>query len=260
MDGTYSTKSARRAKRLRRYERTESENLLGVLLEDEDLLLKVLFYVMDEGLHECRLVCRQWREACGKLPLKLDRVHLNDLHKVPRAFPKTTALVLNHTPDTMYTVERAVIRHLVKLTNLSHLHFYLVYNQLDCNTAKTWFSVMDRLKTLGLWIDDNNTLLDVFCLLRRLTNLLSLKLVVVCEVLKELDPVTELRGLTELAVDIQVFANKRTELLFPSLTELRCLNVVLNCPVIHPQYDGVDLQVRHSLTTRIGCTFACLML
>ena len=42
----------------RQPEQSGPEKTLGVLLEDhEDLLLKVLSYVMDDGLHECRLVC-----------------------------------------------------------------------------------------------------------------------------------------------------------------------------------------------------------
>ena len=58
---------------------TGSEKSLGALLEQEYFLLKVLVYVVEDGLHECRFVCRQWRDACGKLPVKLERVPLDKL-------------------------------------------------------------------------------------------------------------------------------------------------------------------------------------
>ena len=48
-----------------------SAKILESVLEYEQFLLKVLACVMTDGLRECRLVCRQWRDVCGKLPVRL---------------------------------------------------------------------------------------------------------------------------------------------------------------------------------------------
>ena len=222
----------------------ELKTPLGVLLEDKDLLLKVLSYVMDDGLHECRLVCRQWREACGKLPLKLAKVRFENVRSVVRWFPETTSLVFCHALCTACIADRIVTRHLEQLKNLRHLHLHLSYGQPARDSCITWFPVIDRLETLSLQIEKNDTLLDVFRLLRCLQKLLSLKLVVgYYDIQTELDPVTELRGLKELTVDIQVLVNKRAELVFPSLTALSCLNIDARRPVRHPPYNTVDLKV-----------------
>ena len=260
MGGTHSKKTAQGGKGVRQllHGRVGSKRPLGFLLEHEDLLLKVLSYVMDDGLHECRLVCRQWRKACGKLPVKLERVRLDNLRKVPSAFPKASSLVLRHALCSTFVAESVVIK-LAQLKNLRHLHLHLAYDQAACHSCKTLFSVMDRLKTLSLRVDDNDTLLDVFRLLRCLKNLLSLELVVDCGILTELDPVTELRGLKELTLDIQVLVNKRAELVFPSLTALSCLNIDARRLVRHPPYNTVDLKVNAN-HSRHALRFSCLML
>ena len=41
------------------------------LLSQEQFLSRVLCHLVDDGLHECRRVCRQWRDVCNRLPLKL---------------------------------------------------------------------------------------------------------------------------------------------------------------------------------------------
>ena len=46
------------------------------------------------------LVCRQWRDACGKLPVKLERVPLDKLQKAADLFPKAKTLRMD---ETIYT-------------------------------------------------------------------------------------------------------------------------------------------------------------
>ena len=67
---------------------------LGILLDNcEDLLFKVLSYV-DDGLHECRRVSRRWRDACGKLPIKLGNQCLHRMGEAAELFPKAVSLTL----------------------------------------------------------------------------------------------------------------------------------------------------------------------
>ena len=73
------------------------ERTLGVLLDEyEDLLLKTLTCLMEDGLHECRLVCRRWRDACRRLPVTIQPGIAFDASKVVKMaterFPNATAL------------------------------------------------------------------------------------------------------------------------------------------------------------------------
>ena len=69
---------------------TGSEVSLGALLEDEHFLLKVLAYVVEDGLHECRRVCRKWRDVCSLLTMKL--VDVPTFRNAARVFPNATSV------------------------------------------------------------------------------------------------------------------------------------------------------------------------
>ena len=101
---------------------------------------------------------------------------------------------------------------------------------------------MQRLQCLCLCVGHEDTLHDVVHVLRCLKNLLSLDLSVDCVIRRDLEPVTEIQGLKELVVDIQVFVNSRRELLLPSLTGLVRLSVG-HFPYKLRRPSNLDLQV-----------------
>ena len=37
----------------------------------EKYLVKILSHLVNDGLHECHLVCRKWNKVCKKLPVQL---------------------------------------------------------------------------------------------------------------------------------------------------------------------------------------------
>ena len=219
----------------------DSERTLGVLLDEhEDLLLKTLTCVMEDGLHECRRVCRRWRDACGKLPVELRGIHPDQLQRVVSLFPKAVSLKLERVSGGENTVEGQVIPQLSRLKNLQHLH--LSYTKLEkAGSLVTCLPMMDRLQSLSLWME-KDVLGDVVQALRRLTNLESLCLAVYCSEQTDLEPVTEIRGLRELKIAVQLIVNKRGELLFPSLTRLTSLYIAGGSLGIHTPFT-IDLQV-----------------
>ena len=219
----------------------DSERTLGVLLEDnEDLLLKVLSCVIDDGLHECRRVCRGWRDACGKLPVKLCVMQPDDLRKMVDFFPEAVSLTLGRRSGGEDTIDGQVIPRLSRLKNLQHLH--LSYTKLEkAGSLVTWLPTMDRLVSLSLWIE-RDVLLDIVQALRRLTNLESLRLNASRFEQTDLEPVTELRGVRELKIAVQLIVNTRGELLFPSLTWLTSL-IVTGDSLGEPTPFTIDLQV-----------------
>ena len=223
---------------------------LSVLLEQEDLLQKVLSFVAEDGLHECRRVCRRWREACGKVPVKIRRVRPDELGKVADLFPKTSSLTIYHWLKTANAVEKELIPHLTRLRDLNQLDLSLSKMAIDVNPLLGCLPSMQRLRMLCIRVGREDTLHDVVHVLRRLENLLSLDLSVDCVIQRDLEPVAELQGLKELVVDIQVLFNSRHELLLPSLTGLVHLTVG-HFPYKYPPPSDFHLQVCQSLHASI---------
>ena len=239
----------------------DSERTLGILLNDnEDLLLKTLTCLMEDGLHECRRVCRRWRDACRKLPVELFSVHPDKLHRMIDLFPEAVSLTMRKRLDSEDTVERQVIPQLSRLKNLQHL--YLFCDQLsDASSLVTCLLSMDRLQSLSLRMDRD--VLQIFQALRRLTNLESLNLSVSCFEQTDLEPVTELRGLRDLTIGVQLIVNKRDELLFSSPTRLTSLCIAGGSLEGHTSF-RIDLQVREfgitmDLSTCLCCSASCRM-
>ena len=219
----------------------DSESTLGVLLNDnEDLLLKTLTCLMEDGLHECRRVCRRWRDACGKLPVELYCMHPDKLQRVVDLFPEAVSLTLGKSLDGEGITEGKTIPQLSRLKNLQHL--YLFGHKLRyTGSLVTCLLAIDRLQSLSLWMD-RDVLSDVVQALRCLTNLESLNLSVALFEQTDLEPVTELRSVRELRIGSQLIVNRRGELLFPSLTRLTSLIVTGDSLRAYTPF-SIDLQV-----------------
>ena len=118
---------------------TGSEESLGALLEQEYFLLKVLVYVVEDGLHECRLVCRRWRDACGKLPVKLGRVSLDKLEKAADLFPKAKTLRMDERIYSTGPIKTLTISHLPRLENLNDFSLHIYGDYVDRNLIACFF-------------------------------------------------------------------------------------------------------------------------
>ena len=204
---------------------TGSEKSLGALLEQEYFLLKVLAYVMADGLHECRLTCRKWRDACRKLPVKLGRVPLERLSKAVDLFPEAKALSMNVwilNPDVL---GMHMISHLLRLENLNHLSLFVYDQFIDLRYLVTCFSSMQHLRSLCLKISREGTLHCLIHDLHYLRTLTSLYLIHTCHLWNDLEPNSSVQGLSQLETGFKLLVNKRGELVFPKLTRLTSLDV-----------------------------------
>ena len=221
----------------------DTPKTLGTLLENEDILHKVLSYVVaDDGLHEARRVCCQWCEACMRLPVKIRGIRPDEVERVATMFPEAISLVPNYLLDSADVVERHLMPHLPRLTKLRHLSLVLPEEEIDIECLQTSLLSLDRLQSLTLEIVYENALRDALSTVKHLTNLVRLDLGIVHDIQTFLEPVTELRGLRELTVDVRVLINIRGQLLFPSLTQLTRLEVRRPCDH-HLGQPPLDLQV-----------------
>ena len=207
---------------------TACEKTLGALLEQDHILFKVLVCVMEDGVHECRRVCRRWRDVCGKLPLKLGGSHPDKLDKLVDLFPDAVSLSLGSPDDDNNIVERQAIRHLSRLKHLQNLDLTVGSKQGETGSLVALLPSTDLLRAFEVVADQKDKLNDVVHALRTLTNLETLILFASGFVQTDLEPVTELRGLGCLITDFSLIVNSRGELLFPSLTKLTRLELFDN--------------------------------
>ena len=219
----------RKIRRRTRGNRQPPQRSLGVLLKNnEHLLHKILLCMMDEGLHECRRVCRHWRDACGKLPIKSCKSRgAGNLLRVVNLFPEAVSLRVESSFSGSDVVGRQAIQHLSRLKNLRDLGLAVLPVQPDIDSLTALRSTKESLRSFDVAVDQKGTLNDVVRVLRLLTNLEKLRLRVCCNIQTDLDPVNELRGLKHLCINLIAMVNSRGELLFPSLTRLTHLSVFL---------------------------------
>ena len=242
-----------------------SDNL-SALLKDEHFLVKVLTCVLDDGLHECRLVCRRWRDACGKLPVDLqaDGIPPDKLSRAVDLFPEAKTLSISDATRSADVVETHLIPHLQRLKNLNHFSLFLL-DPIDLRNVIACLSSMQHLLSLQLRIDHEDSVHCFIHDLRYLKNLTSLFFIHTCHLQKDLDPVDYVHGLSQLEIDMDLLINRKDKPVFPMLTGLTSL-VISDGGTRHLQQLPYNLQVcllLRSFVGRLVCVLnraLCLML
>ncbi len=210
----------------RQPEQLGQEKTLGDLLEDyEDLLLRVLFCLVNDGLHECRLVCRRWKDACGKLPVKLGSFCRFRPYKMAELFPEAASLQLRGAFSGNDTPGMLTVQQTSQLRKLEYLSLSATSPEVAINSLIAMLPSPDRLRSLEVLLDQRGILDDIVRALRFLGNLDALTVSCMRVIQTDLDPVTELRGLTYLRIDLPVLVNNRGQLLLPSLERLTHLRL-----------------------------------
>lgn len=87
---------------------TTPERSIRALLDDPYYLGLVLGQLVDYGLHECRRVCRKWRDVCYKLPVKLGWVLKENIPAAVARFPN--AVKLHSYVESDFTIRNAYPR------------------------------------------------------------------------------------------------------------------------------------------------------
>ena len=205
-------------------QRSRHPNCLGHLFSENWFLLrKVLSCLIDDGLHECRRVCREWNSVCKTLPVKLRQVPPEHLSKVLATFPNAVEVSSNpcFPPN-----DRDVARRLAGMSSLKHLE-RLGYsdaersNDLQLMNAEMY----TRLQSLGVYFISTALCENFRNALPYLTGLRRLDVEVTDA--QDVDPTlwspfTELEGLRELKLPCSFLKNGSNQILFPStaLTKL----------------------------------------
>ena len=234
-------------------------NYLSAFLEQEHFLLKVLAYVVEDGLHECRLVCRRWRDACGKLPVRLNRVSLHNMQEAAEKFPKAQTLYMSGWVNNENVIETHVVPQLKRFEYLYDLSLLLSGYSIDMRNLIACLSSMQNLEFLELCICHEDTLQYFIHDLRYLTKLTSLRLSHECASVDDLVPSSCVTGLRELHTAIELLANDWNELVFPMLTGLTSLSVYDDWEFKDTKPYVRDLQV-YQLLHSIVCQLTCVVI
>ena len=205
---------------------------LGEALENQDILLRVLGYVAEYGLQECRLVCRQWLEACQRVPVATRPIELTHLSKVVERFTNVTDLCLDqrqkyHFAQSLDRIDilDTLLTWLPKLKGLRTLKLSEHEGNRVPQALCPILAPMDDLQSLSLRILDESTLIAWIQVLRVLPQLLSLELFFSGFVNTDLETVSELQRLRDLTCEFRVFVKRDGQLLFPSLNRLTRLEI-----------------------------------
>ena len=221
---------------------------LADLLSQEYYLSKVLVHLIDDGLHECRRVCRKWHEVCSRLPVKLSLGPETHLLRKPDLFPNAGSLKLDGGLESD-SVECRLLPYLSRLNRITHLEFSL----------REWPSVCFRpmplenmytLQSLSLKVQNESVFLAFLETMRRLTELTSLKLsrVRALDMSIDVPPITEMKQLRVLRATPCFLVNQRNAFVFGTQTRLTRLEVLRD---LTPSYNA-------HLTLQVTSPSACL--
>ena len=233
---------------------------LGQVLKDDHLLPRILCHLVDDGLHECRRICRQWRDVCSLLPVMLGDVHAPRFRDVARMFPNATSVTV--AVDEECRVDD-LIEFISSFTRIKHLQLrdarrssrFLEYGWLDILSLPTRAPFLSQLESLTsniiVSMDDEPW---VWMARDHFTNLTHLKLSggFFSDSLN-VDPLPETHKLKSLSIRTSHFFNDEEMLVFPpsaNLTELE----------INPSslFDSFFLEVREMIRELFARLIVCL--
>ena len=214
------------------------------LLSQKYFLSKILIHLVDSGLHECRRVCRLWREVCNQLPVKLSLVFNEKIAAVSDTFPNgTVSLEVGEASpyeDAGFAEMQLESCMPFLLRNVRHL---------TLNRSTQWPRFLDKLEPgseslsslLSLSVKQTSQLnhsatLDLLKFLTALTAL-TLEGEPIPDV-QNSDPITEIRNLKSLTVSLPLLAKSDGQLFFAASTRLTRLDIL---PTYYNVYFDIPL-------------------
>ena len=205
----------------------QAHDRLCALLEQEDYLSKVLGCLIDDGLHECRRVCRKWRDVCSAFPVHLIRVPWEHLRDAYLAFPKATSLSSGTKPtcDDLpeFLTSLTGIRRLT-LNGKSLWHcprLRQIFPQQLCDHLP----LLPQLESLTLEGILGHTSVFLSLAADHLTHLTHLKIDAELGSRWDKEPLFKVSKLKSLSLDVNYLFTSSGSLTFPSLTRLTRLEM-----------------------------------
>ena len=206
---------------------------LSGLLDQEYYLVKILPYLIEDGLHESRRVCRKWKDICDQLPVHLGRIDIMEIRAAATVFPHATSL--RCPVETKYSGAHFT-EHLGNFDQLKHLTLVYTRDRIEPSSNVDPIPVdrqifpqpIQTLVSLDVRKMPTKWSRCFYAFLRGLTNLTSLKLESFRLEDAPQQPFGELQNLNELSVGLQFLADRDGNLLFPMLPKLTTLSVKID--------------------------------
>ena len=206
---------------------------LSALLQRDDLLQKVLSHLVEDGLCECRRVCRRWHDVCSGLPVQLHNAPSSVALTFANKFPNTDSASFLDIGGSLEPGEPPLATSLAQMQQLRHLGLLALDEwQLPDGLWDVLLS-MKTLRSLSLTFTESPEVAAEFMeVARSLTMLTSLSFVTLDDWFNlPFDPVTELRQLRRLTATPDVLWDEKLSPRFPHLshlTRLDCQHVCKN--------------------------------
>ena len=242
--------------------------LSEAVLKDDDLLSRILYHLVDDGLHDCRRVCRKWRDVCSLLPVKLVDVRAPRFRDAARMFPNATSVTVAVDEECQGD---DLFEFISTFTRIKHLQLWdakrssrcLEYVWSDIRSLPTRAPFLSQLESLtsNIIISEDNEPW-VWMAREHFTNLTQLKLSGgFSSDSLNVDPLPETHKLKSLSIRTRHFFNDEKMLVFPPSANLTELEIVPSSLA-----DVFFLEVREMIRElsfrEVDCVFRkqCLML
>ena len=223
------------------------QTCLGDALNEEHLLFRVLGHLVDDGLYECRRVCRKWRDVCSLLPVKLVDVSKTTFRDAAREFPNATSVSMaaggGWSADDFSEC-------LSSFTRLKHLSLHgtgfgendWLPDWLDSYSLSARVPFLSQLESLTLNPIPGNDASWISMVGTYLTNLTQLKIGRNSSGgWWNVNPLSETHKLKSLSIHTVQLFNSKGKLIFPPSANLTRFEVRAGClygadpfPVRHP--------------------------
>ena len=227
-------------------EDADDSGSLSALLQNDDLLQKILSYVVGNGLCECRRVCRRWYDVCRRLPMRLRQAPSTAALALANTFPSADSASFRDIGGSPTEPGPSLATGLAQMRHLRHLELMASSERRLPDELPAILLSMKTLRSLSLsFANSPEATTEFMDVVRSLTMLTSLSIATrALAFVIPGDPITELQRLRELVANPEVMwiadGTPRFPLL-PHLTSLRCHRPFAR-HVAHPH----TLQVIHS--------------
>lgn len=193
------------------------ETRLGSLLGQEDYLLKVLQWLLESDVQECRRVCKQWKRICDTAAVSLGQIPLEDIPAAAEIFPNAAAVTASRRVNIPTNLEAL----------LSSFHNLIILGLTMADSlalSPVDWSNFTQLEELSLKLEFREDDSHFFSSIGELTRVTKLAVLRSHSAEPSLEPFTDLQSIQSLNVD-NFFTNSEGEILFPSLTNLKHLEL-----------------------------------
>ena len=194
----------------------------GPLLQ-EDILRRVFAHLIDSGLHECRRVCRKWRDVCNKLPSRLRFKPNTVTASTAQQFSNVVSLKVTLLAEQSLAEGEGFPR--CWADTIADLDLACFFDASTIPLIEEGLVSPSSLRSLSFEFDchDPGPIIDA---LRSLSNLTALRLVGFTQCRATVQPVADLQELRSLAVAPSLLANEDGEFILAPTTRLTKLEVL----------------------------------